>query len=154
MNNELIVSDYMTRKVVVAGLHNKISELMRFCLTHKIQHLPVTENELLVGIVSLHDVMRVIHEELLAGNTINEVDIDKKYQLSNIMTADPISISPETKISDALRLLHLGAFQALPVVENEKVVGIITNKDMVDLFALESNPPHPSFTIENPGYGI
>ncbi len=144
----------MTPKVIVAGMHNKLSEVMHFFATHKIQHLPVTNHDELVGIVSVTDVMRVLHEDLNNGKSLNKHEMDDLHLLQNFMTPDPITVSPETKISDALRLLQFKKFQALPVVDNGKVVGIITNKDMVEIFSKELNPPHPSFTIENPGFGI
>jgi len=70
------------------------------------------------------------------------------------MTEEPIWVNPETTVADALRLLQFGKFQALPVVTEKKVVGMITNKDMVRVFAKDLNPPHTSFSIENPGFGI
>ncbi len=154
MTSDLTVATFMTPKVIIAGIHNKLSEVMHFFATHKIQHLPVTDNEELVGIVSVTDLMRVLHDELINGKSLNIYELDEKHLLQNFMTPDPITVSTDTKISDALRLLQFKKFQALPVVENGKVVGIITNKDMVEIFSKELNPPHPSFTIENPGFGI
>lgn len=154
MKSHFTVGDFMTDKVIVAGLHNKVSEVMRFFATHKIQHLPVTENDELLGIISLFDVLKLVHEELVSVDCTSMKDIDEKYDMRKLMTEDPIFVELETTVADALRLLEFGKFQALPVVSDKKVVGIITNKDLIKVFAKDVNPPHTSFSIENPGFGI
>ncbi|MCF8253378.1 MAG: CBS domain-containing protein [Bacteroidia bacterium] len=154
MNTQFTVSDFMSEDVVVAGLHNKLSEVMKFFVTHKIHHLPVTDKDELVGMVSVTDVVAAFFLELNKGENINISDLDKKYPVNELMTPDPVSVNPDTKLNEALTILREGAFQALPVVENNKVVGIITNKNLISVFAKDVNPPHPTFTIENPGFGI
>lgn len=155
MKSEFTVSDFMSQNVVVAGYHNKFSEALKFFSIHGMRHLPiVNEQEELVGIVSLKDLIRVIYTETQNNGSIIMDEINTKFHMGDIMTKNPISISPDTKISEALQLLQESPFQALPVVLNKKVVGIITSQDFVEMFSKDVNAPHPTFTIENPGFGI
>ncbi|MBP7512609.1 MAG: CBS domain-containing protein [Bacteroidia bacterium] len=155
MKSEFTVADFMSQNVVVAGYHNKFSEALKFFSIHGMRHLPiVNEKEELVGIVSLKDLIRVIYTETQNNGSFLIDELNTKFHMGDIMTKNPISVSPDMKISDALNLLQEVPFQALPVLLNKKVVGIITNQDFVEMFAKEVNAPRPTFTIENPGFGI
>lgn len=72
------------------------------------------------------------------------------------MTPEPITISSTAKIADALVCLAPGKFQALPVVDNGEIVGIITNKDLVKIYQLDAHPYEnkTGFTINTSGFGI
>jgi acetoin utilization protein AcuB len=51
-------------------------------------------------------------------------------QVCNIMTKQPIAISPETTLPDAMRLMKKHGFRRLPVLKNQQLVGIVTDRDL------------------------
>ena len=51
-------------------------------------------------------------------------------QIVNLMTADPITISQHDTLSNAKRLMDEGSFRRLPVMDNEQLVGIVTERDL------------------------
>ncbi len=154
MKDSMRVSQFMTRTIIVGSLNSKISDIISFFTKNRIKHLPITSNDKLVGIISIKDILDLIQKKLDSNENITLESLDAQSKVQEIMTKNPVSVQPDTLISDALVLLQDGEFEALPVTEYGSIVGIITNKDLVKVFSMEQNPPHITYTIESPGYGI
>lgn len=154
MNDLLTVGQFMTREVVVAGLHNQFSEIMAYFAKHKISHMPITKDDQLIGIVSASDVFNAVYSKLATGANVSKETLNADFEIAHFMVENPVTVNEDTLISEALIMMKEGAFLALPVTENDKIVGIITGKDLVNVFTKELNPPQHIFTIENPGFGI
>ena len=127
------VANLMTRKVVVANLNNKFSQVVQFFTDTNINHLPIAEDDVLLGIISIKDVLKFVGQELSSGKSLTAADLDAKFSLDAIMTKNPVFVHPNDLIEKAIEILSEGKFQALPVVEDGKIVGIVTNKDIVRL---------------------
>ena len=131
MNKNSPISSIMTKQVIVAHLDNKYSQLMEFFNTWQIQHMSITLGEQLIGIVSINDMVSYSYSRLSAGQSVSYASLDAEFDMKQVMTQDPTTVSPTDTIEDAFRILGEGKFQSLPVVENGKLVGIVTNKDLV-----------------------
>ncbi len=94
------------------------------------QHVPVTENNQLVGIVSLIDFMRAIHNASLDDNE----PVYHSILVKDIMSLHPVSIAPTTSLKDASKQIIEGGFHSLIVTENKEVKGIITTTDILKHF--------------------
>lgn len=127
----------MTRKVVVAHTGTKFSQVMEFFSKHNIQHLPVTSGEQLVGIVTLKDMNNYLQKKLAKGAALNMASLDATFNLNEVMTAHPVCVEPNDNIEDVVSILGEGKFQAVPVVKDGIVHGIITNKDVVRTYKWE-----------------
>lgn len=131
MDKNVAIKYVMTKEVIVANVSNKFSQLMEFFNTYRIQHLPVTLGDRLVGILSINDLLSFVFNNMHGGDQVDNAMLDTKFDMQAVMTKDPIAISPEDTVGKAFNILAEGRFQALPIVEREKLVGIITNKDLV-----------------------
>jgi CBS domain-containing protein len=89
---------------------------------NNISALPVTEGEKLVGIFTEKDYARKV---ILKGKS------SKKAAIQEIMTANPFTISPDTSIDECMRLMTDKYIRHLPVLEKEKLIGIISIGDVV-----------------------
>jgi len=88
---------------------------------HRIGAVPVTEKGRLVGIFTERDLMN----RVIAG------DIDEDAtRLGDVMTAEPQTIAADATIVDALHLMIDGGFRHLPVVQGERLVGIVSMRDI------------------------
>lgn len=126
------VTAIMTRKVIVASEENSLLQVLEFFTQYKIQHLPVCRNENeLVGIISVNDVLNFTYKLMKEGKAVNENVLKLSFSAADIMTANPISLSSESTIDEALEVLSGVKFQALPICDEGKIVGIVTNKDLV-----------------------
>ncbi|ADC65284.1 Cl- channel voltage-gated family protein [Ferroglobus placidus DSM 10642] len=106
-------------KVMTLSPKNTISDVL--LAINSTGHLgyPVVENGKLVGIITLEDVLRVPEEKR------------DSVKVEEVMTKEVITISPEASLEDALRLLEKYKIGRLPVVEDSKLVGLITRSDII-----------------------
>jgi acetoin utilization protein AcuB len=116
----MMVRDVMTRRVVVIGPETPCDKARLIMDQHRIRHLPVVAAGKLVGIVSDRDVRSAAHE---SPGTI----------AARIMTPDPVTVTSETRIEHAARIMVDARFGSLPVVDGS-LVGIVTYTDLLRAF--------------------
>jgi len=91
-----------------------------------VRHVPVEDDAgRLVGLVSHRSLLRLLAQGLPA-------DTDGPVAVRSIMIPDPISVAPATPIPEAVELMRLHHIGSLPVVENDRLVGIVTVYDLLD----------------------
>lgn len=131
-------------EVIVARPEYTLHEAQQLFLEYNLHHLPVVageDDETVIGIVTTYDVMRFYA-------ACNGVD-PKTVQLRAIMTTEPVTVTADTTIRDAVHILANAHFQALPVVNgNERIVGIVTTRDVVRY--LEAYYRRPPLSIRPP----
>jgi CBS domain-containing protein len=87
---------------------------------HNIGAVPIVEDESLKGILTVNDMTyRVIAEGRDPDRTC----------VKEVMTPDPDTVSPDTTVIDALRLMQDGGYRHLPVVDGRRVVGVVSRRD-------------------------
>src|SRR5574337_816321 len=127
----MLVKRYMQTKVVMVGLEERANAALYMMKKKGIRHLLVTDNGKLRGIVTDRD-FRLMRPSPATSLSIYEVHyLLDKLTVKEIMTKKPIAVMPETPIAEAARLLLNRRIGALPVLKDEKVVGIITETDMI-----------------------
>lgn len=103
-------------------------------LQNRIRHLPVLRGESLVGIISDRDLKRAM-PSVVAGATSEEYQaFMDETPIEQVMTASPITCTPDTDLVDLVREFCRHKVGAIPVVEGERVVGIVTQTDMMQAF--------------------
>ncbi len=122
------ISSVMTKNVVCVTPDQNIIDVKHIYEKKKFHHhIPVTENDKLIGIVSLIDFMYKIKGAGLDDNNA----IYNELTVKDIMTPNPFTLSPETSINTAAEEFAKGRYRAIPIVENESVVGIISTADLI-----------------------
>ena len=126
---EARVKDYMTGTVVSVSPQTTVGELECQLAEHDFNGFPVVEGGKLCGMVTKFDVLRVFifttttvvpRYEELAARTAGE-----------IMTADPVTFTPETPLTRVLEKLVETRVKSFPVLEGERIVGMIAREDVV-----------------------
>jgi acetoin utilization protein AcuB len=133
----MFVSRSMTRKVITAGPETGIFEAQELMAQSKIRHLPVIETDgRLVGIVTDRDIRSALPYEFFKKHpSKREKEKFSKLQIKDIMSKNPITISPTYTIQDALLMIQDAKVGALPVVDEEsRLTGIISVRDLLRAF--------------------
>jgi acetoin utilization protein AcuB len=138
-DNKLIpVSDWMTESVLAVETFDSIAIARRLMAKHRINQLPVTDNDNLVGIVTDRDIRDAYPTSLMIDRT-KEIDtFAEKVTVEAVMTHDVFIVRPDTPLMTAVGLLRRHRIGALPVMQDKNLVGIITRSDILD-FVLHSN---------------
>jgi acetoin utilization protein AcuB len=131
----MFVSRSMTRKVITVDQEASIFDAQELMAHNKIRHLPIVDQEQhLIGIVTDRDIRSALPYRFF------EMSPDDKEKISaikvkDIMTRDPISISPAYTIPDALLMIQNSKVGALPVVDDDnRLKGIISVRDLLRAF--------------------
>lgn len=123
----MAVGDWMTPSPLSLPPETPLLEAAEFLRTHSIRHLPLVREGRLCGIVSDRDIKLA---------TPSPLDPNPAYDrpVSTIMNADVITITPAHTIVDAVRLMRRRKISCLPVISEDRLVGIITDTDVLDAF--------------------
>lgn len=128
------VEKVMTVQPVVGTQFHNLSQVMKLFAEYPIHHLPIVDGQgKLMGIVSSNDLPKTFLRLCDTPNkpAMNIDDLDRAVNLVDIMTKNPITITANNSIGDAAKLFVEHKFASLPVVENGKLVGILSIKDVV-----------------------
>ena len=97
------------------------------------RHLPIVSGERLVGLISDRDVHRFA-PSLLTDITPEEYNrVFESTPINRVMTREVVTVTPDTSVEEAVALLHGKKLGCLPVVEGEKLVGMVTVTDMLEV---------------------
>lgn len=120
MMNEL-VHTIMTRNPVSIHAKDSLADAVRIIASKKVHHLPVLEDDNLVGLISSFEI---------SAHLGTDQD-PAKIKIADIMLRKVVKIESSDKIGTAAELLLDRRFHALPVVDDGKLVGIITSYDVL-----------------------
>jgi acetoin utilization protein AcuB len=122
------VEEIMNRNVITLGPTDTIAKAHQLLVDHKIRHIPIVDEDYyVVGIVSDRDIRD-------ASPSILTTDSDKSIldkQISTIMSSPVLTAHPLDFVEEVARIFYDREIACLPVVSNEKLVGVITEKDLL-----------------------
>lgn len=121
----MLVQDVMHTPVVTAAPDDHLADTYALMQKRDIRHLPVVEGERLAGVVTDRDLR-------LATSRLHPHPFDPEDRLDEVMTHQVLTASPRDPVEEAARLMRAHKIGCLPVVEGEKVVGIVTGTDLLD----------------------
>jgi acetoin utilization protein AcuB len=128
------VSTYMTRNPITVTKYTNIYDAKKIMEDHNIRRLPVLGGNRLAGIVSKTDILEASPPDL-TKHSIHELNyILSRMIVSEVMTKHPLTVSPDTPIEIAAKLMRKYKIASLPVLEEGELVGIITESDLFDAF--------------------
>lgn len=134
MNPELPVSSIMTTRLVTVEPDAHLTKIRQIFESYPFHHIPVLDQDRLVGIISKADFYRISHTISFNWNGREEVDTHAHaFTAKDIMTRYPMQLHPDDTIGLAADIFLSNRFHALPVVEGEALVGIVTSHDLIAL---------------------
>ncbi|NOZ81834.1 MAG: CBS domain-containing protein [Candidatus Micrarchaeota archaeon] len=135
----MLVSDAMNKKVVKLGSDETLLSALKKLAKNKISGAPVVDGEKVIGVLSQRDILKFLGRNHIFE--LKEGDVKKlsSKTVSSICTKNPVTVNPETKLTEAVKLMNTHNINRLPVIKNGKLVGILTRADIIKLIASQSN---------------
>ncbi len=128
------IRNLMTKEVVTLNLENTLYTAEKRLKKHHIRHIPVVEDEKLIGLISLSDLKRVSFIDAYSKEGTEDTPVYNMLSIKDMMIKDPLTVSPDSTILEVSKLLASKEFHSLPVVEDDKLIGIITTTDLLHFF--------------------
>ena len=117
----LKVGDIMTQKVIMIDASMTATKVAKLIVKHEVEGFPVTENGKSIGIVTGWDLLTKVVAKGLNPN---------KVKVKEFMTSSPITCSPDNSVIEVAKLIAKHGIKRVPVIKNNKVVGIFTPYDI------------------------
>ena len=117
------VSQIMTREIITVSPDKRVGQALKLMQKHNIRHLPVLKGNRMVGWITSRDL-----REVLLASMLEEIKV------GDVMVQAPLSVTPDTEVEEAARLIHEHKIGGMPVMEGEKLVGVITMQDLISAF--------------------
>ncbi len=132
MKKRVPVSKIMTTNVVTLTKNDDLVTAEELFKKHRIRHIPVVSGDTILGILSYTDLMRISFADAVDENE-NEVDtmVYNMFSIEQVMVKNVISVPPTATVKEVAQFLAQKEFHALPVVDENKLVGIVTTTDLI-----------------------
>ena len=125
------VKDIMSADVEVVGRNDNLSQVEERMAAKKLRHLPVLENGALVAIVSQRDLFKAMMSSTMGYGEKAQQAYLHSVMVKEIMTYPVVTVAPDTSVGEAADLIMHKGIGCLPVVQETKLVGIVTKTDLL-----------------------
>jgi acetoin utilization protein AcuB len=127
----MLVRNWMSKNVVTINEDDSMQDAMKLMKQHAIRMLPVLKNGSLVGVVTDRDLKRASASDATTLDVHELLYLISKIKVKNIMSKNPIAVSPDLTVEETAELLLNNKISGAPVVDDKgKVVGTITQTDL------------------------
>lgn len=128
------IADIMTREVLFVAPDTSVREAALLMLENRISGLPVMEDDTLVGIISEADYVAKDSSRSWRARVLLEGDqgpLAGAEKVGELMSREPITIPVTATVHEAARLMTRAGVKRLPVVDDGRMVGIVTRSDLI-----------------------
>jgi len=138
------VRDWMTPEPFTLTEDDRVKTAVQHLLSAGIRHVPVLRDNVLVGIVTDRDLRRALPSLEAGASPEKYQSFMERTTLGDIMTADPVTCTPDTDVADAIEIFVERKLGAIPVVDGGALVAILTQIDVMRAFlaVLERGTTH------------
>ena len=133
MKQRIPVSAIMSEDIIALNRTDDLERAELLFKRHKIRHIPVVTGEVIIGMLSYTDLLRISFADAV-DETGNDVDtlVYNMFTIEQVMAKNVITVESTTTIKEVAEILANKEFHALPVVDNGVLVGIVTTTDLIN----------------------
>lgn len=127
------ISEIMTRDVITLNTTDSLETAERLFKQNNIRHIPVVSEKTIKGMLSFTDLLRISFADAVdESEEYVDTIVYNMFTIEQVMAKNLVSVSPTTTIKEVAEILSKKEFHAIPVVDNDKLVGIITTTDLIN----------------------
>lgn len=117
------VKDIMSKKIISLSPDDNVSDLISLIERYKFREIPIVYKKRLKGIIYSKDIVK------------KGITNPTKVKINRIMRFPPATVSPEQDLEDAANLIFKTGLRALPVIDKDKVIGMVSMHDIIEVVA-------------------
>lgn len=133
MKKRTPISAIMTTNVITLNRTDNLEFAESLFKKNNIRHIPIVSGETIIGMLSYTDLLRISFADAIDED---EQDVDtvvyNMFTIEQVMAKNLTSVSSNSTIKEVAEILSKREFHALPVVDNNKLVGIVTTTDLIN----------------------
>jgi CBS domain-containing membrane protein len=132
MKKQVPVSTIMTKNVIKLNLTDDLTKAEMLFKKHHIRHIPVVDSNKIIGMLSYTDLLRISFVDAVDDeDEVVDVTVYNMFTVEQVMAKKLVTVAPETTIKEVAEILSKREFHALPIVEGDLLVGIVTTTDII-----------------------
>lgn len=133
MKKRTPVSEIMTKTVITLNYTDELETAEKLFKSKKIRHIPVVSGKEIKGMLSYTDLLRISFADAVDEDD-DSVDtvVYNMFTIEQVMAKNLVSVPSTTTIKEVAVILATKEFHALPVVDDNKLVGIVTTTDLIN----------------------
>ncbi|OUR94474.1 CBS domain-containing protein [Flavobacteriales bacterium 34_180_T64] len=133
MKKRTPISTIMTSEVITLSNKDSLEMAERLFKSNHIRHIPVVNGDAIIGMLSYTDLLRISFADAIDEDE-ESVDsiVYNMFSIEQVMAKNLISVSSITTIKEVAEILSKKEFHAIPVVDDDKLVGIVTTTDLIN----------------------
>jgi CBS domain-containing protein len=123
----------MTKDIIALNRDDDLETAEMLFKRHKIRHIPVVVEEVVIGMLSYTDLLRISFADAVDEDE-DEVDtlVYNMFTIEQVMAKNVITVPSTANIKEVAEVLVKREFHALPVVDEGRLVGIVTTTDLIN----------------------
>jgi len=127
------VTTIMTENVITLKRSDSLETAEKLFKKYHIRHIPVVSGNVIIGMLSYTDLLRISFADSVYDDD-DHVDsiVYNMFTIEQVMVKKVVSVSPSNSIKEVAEILSKSEFHALPVVDKNKLVGIVTTTDLIN----------------------
>lgn len=122
----------MTTEVVTLNVADRLETAEKLFKKYKIRHIPVVKDKAVLGMLSYTDLLRISFADVSDDETSIDAFVYDMFSIQQVMAKNLFMVAPNSTIKEVAELLSKKEFHALPVVEDNELVGIVTTTDLIN----------------------
>ncbi|WP_343532313.1 CBS domain-containing protein [Pedobacter sp.] len=131
MKQRVPISEIMTKNLVTANVSDSLTHINTLLKENNIGHLPIVSGRTLVGIISKTDMLRLSFADIYEDQANVDETVFQMLRTEQVMVHNPLTVDVHDTIREVADMMSKVEFHALPVLEEGKVVGIISSTDLI-----------------------
>lgn len=133
MKKRMPVSMIMTKDLITLQHDDDLLTAEKLFKKHNIRHIPVVKGKQIIGMLSYTDLLRISFADAIDDHE-SEVDtiVYNMFTIEQVMAKSLVKVSPYATIKEVAEILASKEFHALPVEDNNELVGIVTTTDLIN----------------------
>ena len=127
------VTTIMTENVITLKRKDSLETAEKLFKKHHIRHIPVVSGDVIIGMLSYTDLLRISFADSVYDDD-DHVDsiVYNMFTIEQVMVKKIVSVNPSNSIKEVAEILAKSEFHALPVVDKNVLVGIVTTTDLIN----------------------
>lgn len=133
MIDNIPISEIMTKHIIALNRTDDLETAEVLFKKHKIRHIPVVNEDAIIGMLSYTDLLRISFADAFNEDE-DEVDtvVYNMFSIDQVMAKNLVSVTSNTTIKEVAEILAKKEFHAIPVVDEGRLVGIVTTTDLIN----------------------
>lgn len=133
MNINDTVSNIMVKNIIALKRGDNLERAEMLFNTYRIKHIPVVSSDVVIGMLSYTDLLKVSIPEIEDKHNLISV-VSNAFTIDQAMSKTITSVNSDTPIIDAATILAKREFHALPVIDDGVLTGIVTTTDLLNYY--------------------